>query len=863
MSSAKRKAMQALPSSPPPSAAAVAQTQSSASKDREREKKRTKVQIACVFCKRSHMVCSNERPCERCVRRGIQHLCTDLDPSTLTTTNASDGTVAAATATTANITAASSSSSSGVSLNAGKKSRSQQVTKPSTSSSLGSSSSASSSSASPPPKSKSCVSSFSRTKHSLNKPSSQALASNPRRPSLADRISSSSSTNEISSDKRRLFNHQASLAGPPPFLPPIVPKSMGSGDDQVPSIPQEDQISSLQQQQQQQEEESNAATLPELRQHQQRNPLNKAFPPQSIAHQLQSKHNPLSSQLQPQHPPLPQSYPSAQRPSISPQIYPEHASGGPRVGQPDSQQAYSLLSKATSIPNPKPLRPPSPNYSKPVMRTEETMIDPSLAPSPIGMTPIASPWNGIGTLTPRTSEALGVSRDKGLEEPPGDNLVPTLASSSGYKDAEWGSLSEFLNTLEFPSSLLPLSSNNSTSFPSPSQSAGQSFIPNSLNASAASPSLFANAQQNGSFNDLLNQLYKSYQDQHKINLGALQARVSRPASPTHFPHHFHPYPPPLPNQPAAQSSTQHPLSHPVPFSSDEVQHTFHHQPQQQQHQQYVNPGHQKDEDHQPMLSGAHSQLQPVPSLAVGDHLHAILRAKFESSQLVSASEGWDWELGWAKLESWMDATVSEASKERISAPLRIFRPTVREILASLSKEEKILIEEGFQRLVLQMDRCFTVVRTPSLFWRRTGQIFKANNEFANLLGIDINWFKDGKLGIYELMTEDSAVNFWEQYCAIGFDTSRKAVLTTCTLCPPARLLKRNAAALAAANAMNSMSGSSSNTTNTAGNILGPGGSSSTPVLRRTGKEISCCFSFTVIRDQWGIPLGVSGQVMRI
>lgn len=65
----------------------------------------------------------------------------------------------------------------------------------------------------------------------------------------------------------------------------------------------------------------------------------------------------------------------------------------------------------------------------------------------------------------------------------------------------------------------------------------------------------------------------------------------------------------------------------------------------------------------------------------------------------------------------------------------------------------MLVEEGFQRLVLQYDRVFTgelllyicpevrladsqsalllaVVKTPSCLWRRTGQIFKANTEYA-------------------------------------------------------------------------------------------------------------------------------------
>ncbi|GAC95878.1 hypothetical protein PHSY_003456 [Pseudozyma hubeiensis SY62] len=41
---------------------------------------RKKVKKACIFCKRSHMPCEEARPCKRCVKRGISHLCRDAEP---------------------------------------------------------------------------------------------------------------------------------------------------------------------------------------------------------------------------------------------------------------------------------------------------------------------------------------------------------------------------------------------------------------------------------------------------------------------------------------------------------------------------------------------------------------------------------------------------------------------------------------------------------------------------------------------------------------------------------------------------------------------------------------------------------------
>lgn len=47
----------------------------------QRKESRKKVKKACVFCKRSHMPCEEARPCKRCVKRGISHLCRDAEPS--------------------------------------------------------------------------------------------------------------------------------------------------------------------------------------------------------------------------------------------------------------------------------------------------------------------------------------------------------------------------------------------------------------------------------------------------------------------------------------------------------------------------------------------------------------------------------------------------------------------------------------------------------------------------------------------------------------------------------------------------------------------------------------------------------------
>lgn len=54
------------------------------------KKKRIKAARACIFCKRSHMCCEVQRPCSRCIARGIGDRCCDVEPDG-TVSNGGDG----------------------------------------------------------------------------------------------------------------------------------------------------------------------------------------------------------------------------------------------------------------------------------------------------------------------------------------------------------------------------------------------------------------------------------------------------------------------------------------------------------------------------------------------------------------------------------------------------------------------------------------------------------------------------------------------------------------------------------------------------------------------------------------------------
>ncbi|KAJ7292690.1 hypothetical protein C8J57DRAFT_1160964 [Mycena rebaudengoi] len=228
-----------------------------------------------------------------------------------------------------------------------------------------------------------------------------------------------------------------------------------------------------------------------------------------------------------------------------------------------------------------------------------------------------------------------------------------------------------------------------------------------------------------------------------------------------------------------------------------------------------------------------------------ERLNRVIRSKYEAGLL----KPYNYVKGYARLSRWMDRNVSQESKQQILQPLSVLRPKFRAVAQSLRDIDLVFIEEAFERLLLDYDRVFSAMGVPACLWRRTGEIYKGNREFSELVGVRGEDMRNGRLCIYELMAEESAVNYWEKYGNVAFDSSQKAVLTSCVLRYKPVLPSSNAAPNSASEA-----------------AKGALGQTDAPAAEQPpeqeGEFINCCFSFTIRRDRWGIPSMIVGNFIR-
>ncbi|KAL6936331.1 hypothetical protein ACO0OL_002531 [Hanseniaspora opuntiae] len=198
---------------------------------------------------------------------------------------------------------------------------------------------------------------------------------------------------------------------------------------------------------------------------------------------------------------------------------------------------------------------------------------------------------------------------------------------------------------------------------------------------------------------------------------------------------------------------------------------------------------------------------PSAVLHARERLTEVIKAKLDAGLL----KPYDYRKGYDRLHDFLSSSgATLKNKQRIYKVLNENRVKYAEIINNLKSYELVLVEESFEVMLLSLERVFSTIATPSCCWRRTGEIYRGNQEFATLAGCDIEDLRDGKLAIYELLDEESYCKYFELFGKSSLNPNQKTVLTHCIL---------------------------------------------------KNRNVSCCFSFTIKRDEYNMPMCIIGNFL--
>ncbi|ODV97021.1 hypothetical protein PACTADRAFT_48797 [Pachysolen tannophilus NRRL Y-2460] len=140
--------------------------------------------------------------------------------------------------------------------------------------------------------------------------------------------------------------------------------------------------------------------------------------------------------------------------------------------------------------------------------------------------------------------------------------------------------------------------------------------------------------------------------------------------------------------------------------------------------------------------------------------------------------------GYHQLIRYLTARFNKAKLVSMARTMAEYRPSFIAATCNLQEDDLIFMEQCFQRTLLEYDNYIQISGTPTIAWRRTGQIAYVGNEFCILTG----WTKEQLLNkvtfIVELLDDESVLEYFKLYNNISFGDLRGASMAECTLLTP-------------------------------------------------------------------------------
>ncbi|KAJ3207853.1 Dynein heavy chain 6, axonemal [Entophlyctis luteolus] len=196
---------------------------------------------------------------------------------------------------------------------------------------------------------------------------------------------------------------------------------------------------------------------------------------------------------------------------------------------------------------------------------------------------------------------------------------------------------------------------------------------------------------------------------------------------------------------------------------------------------------------------------------------------------------YDYREGYHYLVKYISERMDKSDIMRICGSLAKFRPSFMAVVMNLSEEDLVFMEKCFQRTLIEYEKLITYSGTPTVVWRRSGEICLVGKEFSLLTewphetlvpptlsssltssSVPVSALTQHPTSptyIYQLMNAQSVIEYWERFATAAFDNQNCSWMIRCVLVSP------------------------------------------------TGRDIPCSVCFTIKRDIFDVPLAVIGNFL--
>lgn len=116
----------------------------------------------------------------------------------------------------------------------------------------------------------------------------------------------------------------------------------------------------------------------------------------------------------------------------------------------------------------------------------------------------------------------------------------------------------------------------------------------------------------------------------------------------------------------------------------------------------------------------------------------------------SATKPFSYADGYHYLINYVKTRMSREDLMRISRALALFRPSVLASMMNLTEDDLVFTEKCLQRTLLEYEKLISYSGTPTVVWRRTGEITLVGKEFSLLTQWSRDMLLSKKTYIYEV-----------------------------------------------------------------------------------------------------------------